>query len=726
MTARLQEALREQDWDEAIATFAALDAAHPDPEAQLVLWGELLEELSRHGLAWGDWQDRWPGGEAALEGAVYFLVRGVQALSEGAFDRAGFFLARAAESCPGSHVPVAYLGVLHEALGCPSEALAHYMRCLAREPGLFSVLNAAGNLYHELGFYDEACELYRQALPLLAEAANRAVVLGNMGNSLRALGQFEAAIEAYSEASRLVPAHPRAPLSLAETLLEARRPEEAVATLEAALRDSGYDEWPTDLRAQLHAILARAFSQLGNHAAAAANWWQHLAGDLSDEGREGVRAMLKALYAWAVTSPGDGACERLLARMNRRLGYLEAALLHAKRAVKIAPHAHEAFQELGAGLLLVGKDNVAHEALDEAAAIAPGSAEVQALRAMAVWREDPDVAEAALLEACRLEPTEALHRCDLGWLRTVAGDQQGAEQAFVEALLLWDRAPVLLGTHGPIGQRGCYVDVLDAVFEGPASFEERLNGGTFAVLAGRLDVGQQLLQRCLAERPDSAEATRNHAWLLSQQGSATEACAWWQRAAKLSPEDRISRFFWLRARASQGSTEKEAVLRELPRRREQDADDPLLTLLEGKLREPTAEALACYGELISQRPGTYSTWYWLGQCHFHRKEPDLARPALERCVGLNPRFVPGRQLLASCYAQLGDEARSAYHRGQCHWQAGHLHRARTNLSAAQALDPAMPRLAEELAALDRQVALWTAPELAEVLGRLASAPYRSG
>jgi tetratricopeptide (TPR) repeat protein len=165
LTARLQEALREQDWDEAIATFAALDAAHPEPEAQLVLWGELLEELSRHGLAWGDWQDRWPGGEAALEGAVYFLVRGVQALSEGAFDRAGYYLARDAESCPVSHVPVAYLGVLHEALGCPSEALAHYMRCLAREPGLFSVLNAAGNLYHELGFYDEACELYRQALP---------------------------------------------------------------------------------------------------------------------------------------------------------------------------------------------------------------------------------------------------------------------------------------------------------------------------------------------------------------------------------------------------------------------------------------------------------------------------------------------------------------------------------------------------------------------------------
>jgi tetratricopeptide (TPR) repeat protein len=723
LTARLQEALGEQEWDEAIGAFAALEAEHCNPEAQLMLWGELLEELARHGLGWSDWVERWPGGEASLEGAVYFLVRGVQALATEAFERAGYFLARAAESCPSSHVPVAYLGVLHEALGCPSEALGHYMRCLSREPGLFSVLNAAGNLYHELGFFEEACALYRQALPLLLEAANRAVVLGNLGNSLRALGRLDEAIDVYGEATRLVPAHARAPLALAETLLEARRSQDAIRILETVLREPGYDDWPGDLRSKLHEVLARAFAHLGHHPAAAANWWQHLAGDLSDESRDGVRALLKSLYAWAVTAPGDGDCERLLARINRRLGYLEAALLHAKRAVKSAPHEHEAFKELGAVLLLTGKEPVAHEALDEAASISPASAEVHALRAMAIWRTDLPGAEAALQEACRLEPTEAMHRCDTAWLRLAGGDPEGAEEAFIDALLLWDRAPVLLGTHGPIGQRGCFVDVLDALQQGPASFDERLNAATFAVLAGRLELARQLLHRCLAEQPDNVSAARNHAWLLSQQGSAAEAGAWWHRVTQHAPHDRVARFFWLRTRAAQGGDEKEAVLRELLRRQEQGPGDPLLTLLAGKLQEPTEQALERYNELVAQRPGTYSTWYWLGQCHFHRKEPEVARPALERCVTLNPRFAPGRQLLASAYAQLGDEARSAYHLAVCHWQAGQLHRARASLVTAAKLDPGLSGVDDELAAVDRQLGQWTSPDLADVLGRLAAAPH---
>jgi predicted Zn-dependent protease len=259
----------------------------------------------------------------------------------------------------------------------------------------------------------------------------------------------------------------------------------------------------------------------------------------------------------------------------------------------------------------------------------------------------------------------------------------------------------------------------------PTSFEERLDAANFAVLARRHELAQQLLHRCLAERPESVEATRNHAWLLSQLGSTSEAGAWWHRATLQAPDDRIARFFWLRTRAARSGDEREAVRHDLRRLRELAPDDALLTLLAGKLQEPAEAAVECYSELVSLRPEAYSTWYWLGQCHFHRKDPAAGRPALERCVSLNPRFAPARQLLSSCYAQLGDEARSTYHLALCHWQAGQLHRARANLMAASRLDPAMPGLHEDLAAIDAQIAQWTRTEQADVLGRLASVPHQA-
>lgn len=724
LTAEVQAALRDRDLAEAVRLYRPLAAEVERTGDVLALWAELMDELVHGGYGWADWAEQWPGGEAALDRPVYFLVVGIKALQEEAFDLAGYYLARAAETSPDSPVPLAYTGIMHESLGCPSEALAYYRRCLELDPDLFSILNAGGNLYHELGFYEAAVELYSRAAPLLHEAGNQAILLGNLGNSQRALGHVDEAIATYTEAIALDPSQPNNPLFLAETLLEARRPGQATSCLIDVLQTPFFDEWPAEARRSCYRLLARAHVMAGEYPAAAVFWWLHLGGRLDEEEPDGVNSLLKALFAWAIEQPGDPTVDLLLARLNRHLGYLDAALLHAKRCVKAVPDRPEHFTELGATLLLHDKTPVALEALEEAAALAPDRAEIHAFRALAVWQDDPEAAEDALYEAIRLEPCQALHRCDLAWLRLARGDAGRARQAFAEALLLWDRAPILYGTHGPAAQRGCYSDVVDPYLAENAFTLEAatrlITAANYLILSARRETARKALHRLLSEQPDNLDALRNYAWLLGRQGWTAESLSIWRRVLLSEPDDHVSRFFALRAMAAE---DKGGAIAELERVLGERADDHLARLLLAKLLEPGAEALAHYETLAHRLPEMYSPWYWLGQCHFHRRELDGARPLLERATTLNPGFAPARQLLAQCYTALGDVARSHLHMGAYFLLNGKYHLAREQFEDALALDAEMPDAHDGLARVDRRLRLLEEPRPQDVV-RLVAPRYR--
>lgn len=724
LTPEVQGAMRDGDLAEAVRLYRPLVAENERAGDVLALWAELMDELAHGGYGWSDWAEHWPGGEAALDRAVYFLVVGIKALQEEAFDLAGYYLNRAAETSPDSPVPLAYIGIMHESLGCPSEALAYYQRCLDLDPDLFSILNAGGNLYHELGFYEQAVELYSRAAPLLHEAGNQAILLGNLGNSQRALGHVDDAIATYTEAIALDPSQPNNPLFLAETLLEARRAGQAVSCLVDTVQAPFFDEWPPEARRSCYGLLARAHTMAGEHAAAAVFWWLHLGGRLDEEQADGVNSLLKAFFAWAIEQPGDPVVDGLLAKLNRHLGHVDAALLHAKRAVKAVPDRADHFMELGATLLLHDKTPVALEAFEEAAALAPDRAEIHAFRALALWQADPEAAEVALYEAIRLEPCQALHRCDLAWLRLARGDARRARQAFEEALLLWDRAPVLYGSHGPAAQRGCYSDVVDPYLAEnaftPEAATRLITAANYLILSGRREAARKALHRLLSEQPDHLDALRNYAWLLGRQGWTAEALSIWRRVLAIEPEDHVSRFFALRAMATD---DKAGAIRELEAALAERADDHLARLLLAKLVEPGAEALAHYETLARRLPEMYSPWYWTGQCHFHRREIDAARPMLEKATTLNPGFAPARQLLAQCYAQLGDQARSHQHMGAFYLLNGKYHLAREQFEDALALDAAMGEAKDGLARVERRLTMLEDPRPADAV-RLVAPRYR--
>ena len=70
LTPDLQDALRDQELDEAVRAFQGLIDRHGD---SLELWAELLDEMAHHNVGWTDWT------EALIAGFVGSFVGGLLA-----------------------------------------------------------------------------------------------------------------------------------------------------------------------------------------------------------------------------------------------------------------------------------------------------------------------------------------------------------------------------------------------------------------------------------------------------------------------------------------------------------------------------------------------------------------------------------------------------------------------------------------------------------------------
>lgn len=719
----VQEAIRDHDLAEAVRLYeAALEGGGP-----LALWAELLDELAARGHAWREWAEHTARGEAGLEQAVYFLVLGIEALQAEAYERASYFLNRCAEVAPTSPVPLAYIGILYESQGCPTEALATYERCLALDPELFSVLNAAGNLYHELGFYAQSIAHYRRAYPLLHEPCNQAILLGNLGNSLRALRRHDEAIAAYTEAIALDPGQPASPVALAETLFEVQRYENVITCLSDLLQIPDFDEWPEETQRAVYDLLARAYRQVRVYPASLMFLWLRNGARLDEEDREGVSLLLKTLFGWAIDEPGQPVAEFLLAKLNRQLGYTDAALHHAKRALKAQPERAEHFIELGATLLLQGKTPVALEAFEEAELLAPDRADVQTFLAMGLWENDPESARAALVRAARLEPNQALHHVDLAFLHQTTGDVTATQAAFQRALLLNSEAPVLYGPHGPVCQRGCYSDVIEPFLAenatSPAATARLLTAANFLILSHRRDAARKALHRLLSEHPTQLDALRTYAWLLTSEGWSEEALSIWRRVLLLAPDDDISRYFALSCQAMEGSEGKQQALRELDKALAARPHYHLGRMLLAKLQEPAPEALAHLETLCLQLPNVYSPWYWRAQSHQYRREFDAALAHAERAILLNAGFAPAHKLKAQALHQLGRTAEAHMAMGSYYLKTRQDRLARAELRSAVLASPDDEAAQAALARAERRLARLAKPAAGD-LYRLIDSRFR--
>lgn len=132
---------------------------------------------------------------------------------------------------PSNPIALSRLGQIYFREGNHEQALRYFSQLAAASDGeQYRELNNIGLIYHSKGLLAEAERSLRHALvvnPSFAPAWN------NLGQVLREAGQPSLALAYFAQAVELDPHMPAARLNLAEMLLIANRPAEAVDTLSA-------------------------------------------------------------------------------------------------------------------------------------------------------------------------------------------------------------------------------------------------------------------------------------------------------------------------------------------------------------------------------------------------------------------------------------------------------------------------------------------------------------
>jgi protein O-GlcNAc transferase len=203
-----------------------------------------------------------------------------------------------------------------------------------------------------------------------------------------------------------------------------------------------------------------------------------------------------------------------LAAAHRRLGQMEPAAQHYRRALALEPDSADACVNLGAILRDLGDVEGALALYDRALDLKPDYAEAHYNRGLALrFRDRLEEAIACHRRAISLKPDFAPAHGALGVVLRDQGRLKDAEASLREALRL---------DPGNVGACNGLAIVLQA--------------------KGDLDGAIEACRRALAIHPSHAEAIYNLGLILNDQGRVAEAIAAFERALALRPRMAQARF----------------------------------------------------------------------------------------------------------------------------------------------------------------------------------------
>ncbi len=365
-------------------------------------------------------------------------------------------------------------------IGRPEEAIAFLLPWNRRHPDEMMLHIRIAQAARQMALAEGKPERLEVAIrhATAAIALRPEVDLGwyNLGLCLASAGELDKAVLAFLKVLELTPGYLEAYDQLAEAQVRAQGPDEALATVERALKvspkDSGlrlrkgliladhlqrYDEasavyrevialspeaWPayTNLaiaqarsgdpraaKASLEKALGLEPNAAGVHAEAARGFLE--LGDLDSAVQHGRRALEldQSLVGAHIT----------LGHALEKMGESEAAVAEYRKAIKLSPGQVAPYVRLSGIYLHRGEVQAALEVAEQAVEVSPRSAVVQAIHAAALLRSgSPAAARDAAERALELDPRVALSHVQLASVLVAEGKLDEALEACRKAIEL--------------------------------------------------------------------------------------------------------------------------------------------------------------------------------------------------------------------------------------------------------------------------------------------------
>ncbi|HYV39604.1 MAG TPA: tetratricopeptide repeat protein [Gemmataceae bacterium] len=403
---------------------------------------------------------------------------------------------------------------------------------------------ATARRYHQAGAFQQAEQLYLQALQIEPRHAETLHMLGVIAFQA---GNASAAIHHVQAALAVTPADGRfyATLGLAQIALQ--QLDDALASFRQSVR-----LMPSS--AEAHYNLGLAFQKLGQWAEAAASYQQALLlkadfvqahnnlGNVLLEQNQPDKALTHFQQAVRL-HPGHANAHTNLGVALRRLGRLDEATASHRRALSLTPNSAQAHNNLGSSLREQGQLEQAQACFQEALRLDPNLADGHLNLGITLRHQGKlNEAVACFRHAVRLRPQFSDAYLQLGIGLEENGQAEEAENAYRQAVVLkpdhvdaGNRLGLLLQKHGRLREAALCLEELARLH--PESVEVHNNLGNTYVTQAQFEDAAACFRRALRLKPDCAEAHNNLGSLLANQGHLAQAADCYRQALRFKPAE---------------------------------------------------------------------------------------------------------------------------------------------------------------------------------------------
>lgn len=387
---------------------------------------------------------------------------------------------------------------------------------------------------------------------------------------------------------------------------------------------------------------------------------------------------VRELRATARLKPGSPQIELALGTALSHAQQLDSAIIEFKEVLKTDPKSVPALDGLTKAFIAQKRFSAATAYLKNA----PADEVLQLNLAIAyAGNNNQDEAIKILAAIVKAHPDYAQAHSNLAIVYTQQSRYFDASQEFKEALRLDPADDVIrvsyIKTLVLLAQfETAYPLAAEYLERKPRDFDALYLMGTIDRGLGKNAEAEQVLAQSVALAPNHYDSRYNYGFVLAKLGKTEQARAQLEKALQLKPDSSEARFQLANVLRSLGRQDQATEQLKIFEQKKQEtvqqdvagtkANQANQDLQSGEVQK----AIDLYKESLAQDPNNARTYYDLALAYDRLSDTAAERDALNKSVGLDPKFAPARNQL-----------------GFLSLRSGHIADAERQLKAAIALDP---------------------------------------